>query len=45
MDIPIGAKRRITFASDYPLTFVEVQTESSFDENEMTRHEDNFDRV
>ena len=44
VDIPIGAKHRITSTSDDPLVFVEVQTGISFDENDITRHEDDFGR-
>lgn len=44
VDIPIGAKHRIASTSDDPLVFVEVQTGVSFDENDITRHEDDFGR-
>lgn len=44
VDIPIGAKHRITSTSDDPLVFVEVQTGISFDENDITRYEDDFGR-
>jgi mannose-6-phosphate isomerase-like protein (cupin superfamily) len=44
VDIPIGAKHRITCTSDDPLVFVEVQTGISFDENDITRYEDDFGR-
>jgi mannose-6-phosphate isomerase-like protein (cupin superfamily) len=44
VDIPIGARHRITSTSDDPLVFVEVQTGISFDENDITRHEDDFGR-
>lgn len=44
IDIPIGAKHRITCISDDQLIFVEVQTGISFDENDITRHEDDFGR-
>ena len=44
VDIPIGAKHRITCTSYDPLVFVEVQTGISFDENDITRHEDDFGR-
>lgn len=45
IDIPIGAKHRIACESECPLVFVEVQTGKSFDENDITRHEDDFGRV
>ena len=44
VDIPIGAKHRITCQSEHPLIFIEVQTGSSFDENDITRYEDDFGR-
>lgn len=44
VDIPLGAKHRITCKSDHPLIFIEVQTGSSFDENDITRYEDDFGR-
>jgi mannose-6-phosphate isomerase len=44
VDVPIGAKHRITSTSDDPLVFVEVQSGISFDENDITRHEDDFGR-
>ena len=44
VDVPIGAKHRITCTSIDPLVFVEVQTGSCFNENDITRHEDDFGR-
>jgi mannose-6-phosphate isomerase-like protein (cupin superfamily) len=44
VDIPIGTKHRITCSSFDPLVFVEVQTGISFDENDITRHEDDYGR-
>jgi mannose-6-phosphate isomerase-like protein (cupin superfamily) len=44
VDIPIGAKHRITSTSGEPLVFVEVQTGISFDESDITRYEDDFGR-
>ena len=44
VDIPIGAKHRITSTSDEPLVLVEVQTGISFDESDIMRHEDDFGR-
>jgi mannose-6-phosphate isomerase-like protein (cupin superfamily) len=45
VDIPIGAMHRISCTSIDPLVFVEVQTGSSFDENDIIRHEDDFGRA
>lgn len=44
VDIPIGTKHRMTSTSDDPLVFVEVQTGISFDETDITRHEDDYGR-
>jgi mannose-6-phosphate isomerase-like protein (cupin superfamily) len=45
VDIPIGAKHRIACTSDQPLIFIEVQTGISFEENDITRHDDDFGRT
>jgi len=45
VDIPIGSKHRITCDSDQQLIFIEVQTGISFDENDITRHADDFGRI
>jgi mannose-6-phosphate isomerase len=45
IDVPIGAKHRIACVSETELTFVEVQTGSSFAEGDIIRYEDDFDRV
>jgi mannose-6-phosphate isomerase-like protein (cupin superfamily) len=44
VDIPIGAKHRISCTSKDPLTFFELQTGKSFDESDIVRHEDDFGR-
>ena len=44
LDIPIGSKHRIGCSSDSPLIFIEVQTGSSFDENDIVRYSDDFGR-
>jgi mannose-6-phosphate isomerase len=44
VDVPIGTKHRISCTSKDPLTFVEVQTGSSFEENDIIRYEDDFGR-
>ena len=45
VDIGVGSKHRISCTSNHPLIFVEVQTGSSFDENDIERFEDDFGRV
>jgi len=45
VDVPIGVKHRIACTSDHPLIFIEVQTGISFDENDITRHNDDFGRT
>jgi mannose-6-phosphate isomerase-like protein (cupin superfamily) len=45
VDVPIGAKHRIACTSDQPLIFIEVQTGISFEENDITRHDDDFGRT
>jgi mannose-6-phosphate isomerase len=44
IDVPIGAKHRISCTSKSNLVFIEVQTGISFDENDITRYEDDFGR-
>jgi mannose-6-phosphate isomerase-like protein (cupin superfamily) len=44
IDVPIGAKHRITCISNAELVFVEVQTGSSFAEDDIVRYEDDFGR-
>jgi mannose-6-phosphate isomerase len=45
IDVPIGTKHRISCGESIPLVFVEVQTGSSFAENDIVRFEDDFGRV
>ena len=45
VDVPIGVRHRIACTSDQPLIFIEVQTGISFDENDITRHDDDFGRI
>ena len=45
IDVPIGARHRISCGESIPLIFVEVQTGSSFAENDIVRFEDDFGRV
>lgn len=44
IDVPIGAKHRISCAEASPLVFIEVQTGSSFAEEDIFRYEDDFER-
>jgi mannose-6-phosphate isomerase-like protein (cupin superfamily) len=44
VNVLVGVKHRITCTSRQPLCFIEVQTGISFDENDITRHEDDFGR-
>jgi mannose-6-phosphate isomerase len=43
-DVPIGAKHRITCTGKTDLVFIEVQTGSSFAEDDIVRYEDDFGR-
>jgi mannose-6-phosphate isomerase-like protein (cupin superfamily) len=45
VDVPIGSKHRISCSSAKPLVFIEVQTGSSFSEDDITRYEDDFGRI
>ena len=45
VDIPIGTKHRISCNSYEPLFLIEVQTGSSFDEDDIVRHQDDFGRI
>ena len=45
IDIPTGAKHRISSSHSEPLIFVEVQTGLSFSEEDIVRYEDDFGRV
>ena len=44
VDVPIGTKHRISCTTTDPLVVIEIQTGSSFDENDIVRHEDDFGR-
>jgi len=44
VDIPIGSKHRISCISKTPLIFIEVQTGTSFNEEDIARYEDDFGR-
>jgi mannose-6-phosphate isomerase len=45
IDIPRGSAHRIANADDTMLTFVEVQTGEAFDETDIIRIEDDYDRA
>jgi mannose-6-phosphate isomerase len=45
IDVPIGSKHRITCRGTKELILIEVQTGSSFEENDIVRYEDDFGRV
>jgi mannose-6-phosphate isomerase len=45
IDVPIGSKHRISCGESGPLIFIEVQTGSSFAEDDIIRYEDDFGRV
>lgn len=44
VDVPIGSKHRISCREADPLVFIEVQTGSSFAEEDIVRYEDDFGR-
>ena len=43
--IPIGAKHRVAAGDQVPLIFVEIQTGSSFDEEDIVRYDDDYGRA
>ena len=45
VNIPIGSKHRISCHVTDPLVFIEVQTGSSFAEEDIIRYEDDFGRL
>ena len=45
IDIPIGCKHRISCGVSRSLIFIEVQTGSSFAEDDIVRYEDDFGRI
>jgi mannose-6-phosphate isomerase-like protein (cupin superfamily) len=44
IDVPIGSKHRISCTEVSPLIFIEVQTGSSFAEDDIVRYEDDYGR-
>jgi mannose-6-phosphate isomerase-like protein (cupin superfamily) len=45
IDIPTGTKHRISCTDSGSLIFIEVQTGSSFAEEDIVRYEDDFGRI
>jgi mannose-6-phosphate isomerase-like protein (cupin superfamily) len=45
VDVPIGSKHRIANGAAEPLIFIEIQTGSSFSEDDIIRYDDDFGRV
>ena len=43
--IPVGSKHRLENKTEQPLNIIEVQTGSYFGEDDITRYEDDFNRV
>jgi mannose-6-phosphate isomerase-like protein (cupin superfamily) len=43
-DVPIGSKHRISCAEGASIVLIEVQTGSSFAEDDIIRYEDDFGR-
>ena len=44
IDVPIASKHRISCGESIPLVLIEVQTGSSFAEDDIIRYEDDFGR-
>lgn len=44
IDVPIGSKLRTSSSLGGPLTLIEVQTGTSFSEQDIVRYEDDFNR-
>jgi mannose-6-phosphate isomerase len=45
IDVPIESKHRISCISEIDLVFIEVQSGSSFEEDDIVRYEDDFGRL
>ena len=43
--IPVGSKHRLENKTEQPLNIIEIQTGSYFGEDDITRYEDDFNRV
>ena len=44
IQIPIKSRHRVTALGESALIFIEIQTGTSFDENDIVRHEDDYGR-
>ena len=44
VQIPIGSQHRVEAIGDSSLIFIEIQTGSSFDENDIIRYQDDYGR-
>jgi mannose-6-phosphate isomerase-like protein (cupin superfamily) len=44
ISIPVGVKHRVAAGEGDSLTFIEIQTGTSFDEDDIFRYEDDFGR-
>ena len=45
INVPIGSKHRISSGDTEPLVFIEVQTGTSFSEEDIVRYQDDFGRA
>ena len=45
VQIPVGEKHRIENTTNEPLVFIEVQWGESFEESDITRYEDKYNRA
>ena len=45
VQIPVGEKHRIENTTEEPLVFIEVQWGESFEEDDITRYEDKYNRA
>lgn len=45
IDVPVGTKHRISCGEGDSLIFIEVQTGTSFEEDDIVRYEDDFGRL
>ena len=44
IQIPVQTRHRVTAMGQSPLIFIEIQTGTSFDENDIIRYEDDYGR-
>ena len=45
VQIPVKSRHRVTALGDSSLIFIEIQTGSSFDEDDIVRYEDDYGRI